>query len=118
MSIRTVLARRIPALHRVTSCTQADIDCAAKRSLAHLLLVTLDAMVGLFGARVPFITISTRCALALLAAAERDPWALTAPLWALALGAFLETIDRGHLQAAMVADYARTEYVRALITKG
>lgn len=104
----------LPTLHRVAVCTQADMDGAVKRSLAHLILVSLDALAGLVGARIPFITISTRTALAILAAQEAGT---TAAPWARWLGAALEAVDPGHLQAAMVADLARAQFVERTISR-
>jgi len=80
--------------------------------LIHGLLVAEDAAIGLFGARIPFITISTRTALAILRAQEAGTAA--AP-WARWLGALLELLDPGHLQAAMQADYDRATLVLYLI---
>ena len=114
--IRLWLGARIPFLRRVTQCSQADIDAAMQESLAHKMLVATDALAGLFGSPIPFITISTRTALALLPMdATKDDVVMNAlhwPLWAMALGYALERIDPGHLQSAMVADFARATYVQ------
>jgi hypothetical protein len=121
--MRAFLAARIPALVRVTSATDAEVRAAESESLGHMILVSLDATLGLFGARIPFVTISTRTALALLRAQETGGTA-TAPLWALALGAALETpwalpfvSSHGHLQGAMQYDFARTQFVARLISE-
>lgn len=130
--MRSALAARVPPLKRVTTCTQGDIDGSVHRSVAHLLLVSLDALAGVVGGRVPFVTISCRTALALLKAQEEfysDPkgpgltWDYYAPMWALVLGAMLETkwalpfiSYPGHLQDAMVGDFARSQYVSKLIS--
>jgi len=115
--MRAALAARIPHLHPVLSVSQADIDGAVRRGLLHLIGVSIDAMAGLFGARIPFITISCRTALRILKGQEtgHPDWEHECPLWALALGAALESIDPGHLQAAMVADFARAEFVQHTI---
>ena len=80
--------------------------------LIRRVLVSLDMAAGQFGAAVPSITISARTGLALLRAQNSG---VPAPLWALVLGAFLEIIDPGHLQSALVADFARATVVRNLI---
>ncbi len=121
--MRAALARRVPALSRVTAATPEQVRAAESESLGHMLLVSLDATFGLFGARIPFITISSRTALALLAAQEAGGTA-TAPFWALLLGAALETrwaipfvSYPGHLQSAMEYDFARTQYVATMISR-
>jgi len=124
-SLRAYLASKIPALHRVTSITQADVDRAQSYGPLHLFGVGTDIAWGSWGSRVPFITISSRTALALMQhqtvtmSHGFDTNGLgkvlihvslddSAPIWALVLGAFLESVDNGHLQAAMVMDVART----------
>jgi len=105
----------IPKLVRVKAVTEADIAATEKDGLLHLFAVGLDAAAGIFGARVPFITISSRCALRLLACQESGS---TPPVWAAELGTFLEWIDPGHLQAAMVADFARCVQTQRLLAGG
>lgn len=111
--------KAIPKLTRVTAVTPEQSAAALSESLVHLFLVGCDATWGLLGSRVPFITISTRTALACLdAQAEHHEgdgpgirWDQYCPMWALMLGALLETINPGHLQGAMVADFARGQNV-------
>lgn len=97
----------LPTLRRVTSVTEADIAATEADGLLHMIGVGLDCTAGIFGSRIPFITISTRTALRILEAQEKGNVLVFAPAWALDLGRLLEWIDPGHLQAAMVADFAR-----------
>jgi hypothetical protein len=78
------------------------------QSKLHRFLVGLDMAFGQWGtdsARTQDSTISSRTALDCLNLQ-------TAGTWALLLGACLEELDPGHLQAAITADYcrARLEY--------
>lgn len=117
MDLNHYFASRIPVLKPVSVITQADIDSSANRGMLHLMLVGVDATAGLFGARIPCVTISARTAHTLLqhqyhmeGAPAPNCYAdvnVAAPLWALALGWALESVDPGHLQAAMQADAAR-----------
>jgi hypothetical protein len=109
----------IPKLIRITSVTQDEISGSVVRSVIHNLFVMMDAMLGIFGGHIPFVTISTRCALAILNAQEKGT---PIPFWAKALGSMLETkwaipfiSYPGHLQDAMVGDFARCQYVQNLI---
>ena len=120
--MRKFLAKRIPALVRVTSVSEEVIASSVKASVAHSFLVSLDATVGVFGGHIPFITISSRTALALLKAQQVGDVS-KAPLWALLLGAALETpwaipfiSYHGHLQGAMEGDFARTQFVMRFIS--
>ena len=102
----------IPKLERVKSLTPEQEAAGLDEGLIHLFLVGIDATWGLFGSHVPFITISSRCALACLNAQEKNE---APPKWAAWLGVFLERIDPGHLQSAMIADFARAQNVQRVI---
>ncbi len=104
MTIRTWAAARLPALSAVAAVTPEQMLAAGREGLAHLFLVAVDAAWGLFGARIPFITISTRTALAVL---RQQQGGAPAPAAFLLLGVFLEAIDPGHLQSAMIDDACR-----------
>jgi hypothetical protein len=110
----------IPKLNRVTSVTDDEMYASACRSFAHSASVTLDSLVGLIGGHVPYITISARCALAILNAQEKGT---AIPFWAKVLGNMLETkwaipfiSYPGHLQDAMIGDYGRCKYVMRQIS--
>jgi len=117
--MRAYLAGKIPVLFEVEAITPASITDATSRGPLHLFCVGIDATWGVWGSRLIYTTISARTGRALLSAqnykvfkavlpwSEAPEWYAVAPLWALALGAFLETINPGHLQAAMLADVTR-----------
>jgi len=107
--MRTFFASRIPTLARVTSITDQQLADDVNRGPLHRFFVMWDVAWGVWGGPEPYTTISARCAMNLLAAQAKDglTWQNTAPLWALALGWFLEYIDPGHLQGAMIADVSR-----------
>jgi len=129
MTLRQRMAAKIPALSEPTAISSAQMEAAADASIGHRIAVGLDAVFGQFGARLPYVTISARTALALFseaqAEAEADPKApgpiyTTAPFWALWLGSMLEArvgipfitwlpfvSYPGHLQDAINADAAR-----------
>jgi hypothetical protein len=104
--LSAALDARIPTVLTPVSISDAEIHDAETPpgGLLHLFLVMLDSTVGLFGSRTAFITISSRTALRLV---DHQNGAAHAPLWALALGAFLEAVDPGHLNAALRNDAAR-----------
>lgn len=105
MTIRTWLAVRIPTLTRVTSVTDAQLAANINRGVWHRFIVAWDVAYGVWGGPEPCTTISSRCAFTLM---QAQAWSLmSAPMWALTLGAFLEFVDPGHLQGAMIADVAR-----------
>ena len=104
MSIRSRLSAKLPTLKPVEYVTQAEIDAAAHDGLILLFLICCDCAYGVFGGRIPFVTISARTALRVM----QDQQALSAcPIVLLALARALELVDPGHLQAAMVGDACR-----------
>ena len=105
--MRTWLIKRLPVITTVTSMTDIQAFSYTQMGLAHRMLVCLDMMFGQLGSQIPDITISSRTALRCINPAD-------APMWALVLGVMLETpwaipgiSYRGHLQGAILADYAR-----------
>jgi hypothetical protein len=79
---------------------QAYMD---NQSKLHRFLVGVDMALGQWGVSTASgqdATISSRTAMDC-----RNP--VTAGTWALLLGTFLEWLDPGHLEAAMLADYCR-----------
>lgn len=106
---RVYCASKIPALAVRTFITDTDIAVVEAYGPLHRFLMNSDIAWGVWGTHTPSTTISGRCGktLQLTQVAHPFGWSLDAPMWALALGAFLETIDPGHLQGAMDADLAR-----------
>ncbi len=118
MTVRSWLIKRIPPLHRIdpAAVTDAQVLATLATGLPHRLLVCLDVLFGQFGSQVPDITISSRTAL-------RCMHPQTAPIWALLLGAALETrwalpfiSYPGHMQAALLADYCRARRALAAVS--
>lgn len=111
MSIRTICEARIPALTLVTDVTDQQLAENMNRGAWHRFIVMWDVAWGVWGGPEPVTTISSRCARTLLNSQVTSSIGTTlqanTPLWALALGAFLEMIDPGHLQGAMIADVSR-----------
>jgi hypothetical protein len=107
MTIRSALAAKIPSLTTVASISDAQLAANTNAGVVHRFLVCCDVAWGVWGGPEPCTTISSRCAYTLMQAQQRGSVEHFAAFWALALGAFLETIDPGHLQGAMVADTAR-----------
>ena len=110
----------IPKLNRVTSVTDDEMYASVGGSLVLAALISLDSLVGVVGGRIPYITISARCALAILNAQEKGT---AIPFWAKVLGNMLETkwaipfiSYPGHLQDAMIGDYGRCKYVMRQIS--
>ena len=104
--MRAFLIKKIPKIAKgVGWLTQEVIEKYTNRGLIHRILVLIDVLFGQFGSSVIYITISAR-----IAKRCQDP--STAPLWALLVGAILETISPGHLQAAIIADLCRAEVTR------
>jgi len=91
--MRQWLIQRIPQL-------TPPVPDLGQASLLHRLLLMVDLFWGQMGSPIPYITISCRTALRC-----RNPE--TAPMWALILGVFLETLNPGHLQSALGADLGR-----------
>lgn len=98
------LTLHLPVMVEVTAITQQDINSSVHVGLLHLVLVTLDAMLNLIRHPVPYVTISTRCARAIMTAQHTGH---AAPWFALLTGLFLELVNPGHLNAAMRGDAAR-----------
>jgi hypothetical protein len=107
MSLRTYFASKIPALYRVETVTDAQLATNTNQGVLHRFLVCCDVAWGVWGGPEPCTTISSRCAFTLLQARRSGSVEHFAAFWALALGAFLESIDPGHLQGAMIADVSR-----------
>jgi len=106
-NVRKWLISKLPAIVPVTGLTDIEAFAYTQMGLAHRMLVCLDMMFGQLGSQIPDITISSRTALRCINPAS-------APLWALILGVALETpwaipfiSYKGHLQGALLADYAR-----------
>lgn len=116
--MRAWLAKRIPNLKRVRLVNKYDMQAVRSRGLIHRILVGLDMAIGQFGSPVQSITISSRAAVSILKNQESFPgyWGDVTPIWSMFLGAVLESIDPGHLQSAMQADFARACVVQDLIT--
>ena len=112
--MRSWLWDRIPILEPVTSLSPEDMWSAAQASLGHKLLIILDWWWGIFSLKLPGVTVSAHCAFVLM----EGQILKEAPIWALLMGALLEVVDPGHLQAAMVADVARAVNVMGYIAKG
>jgi len=107
------LASRIPKLFYVVPGSMSDAAAAAyiNDPLLRRVFVAFDVLVGVFGGTIQDMTISDRTALRLLEA-QRAGNLANAPYWALLLGAFLEEIDPGHLQGAILSDYCRSVRLR------
>jgi hypothetical protein len=104
MTLRSALAAKIPRLYQVTFVNDAEVLAVRNNGPLHRFLATADAAWGVWGGPEPYTTISSRTAHRLL---ESQHDLAGAPLWALLLGAALETVDPGHLQGAMIADVSR-----------
>lgn len=110
----------IPKLTRVTGVTDDEMYAASGSSVWLSFFILLDALLGVLGGHIPYITISSRCALAILHAQEQNkPY----PFWAKVLGNMLEVkwvipfvSYPGHLQDAMISDYARCQFVQRTIS--
>ena len=116
MTLRSRLARRIPTLVPKITVTDAEIEDVTSTSPLHRWFVGADIAWGAIGSATPCTTISGRTARTIEAAqiAAEASWFAVCPLWALVLGAALETwwvlpfiSYPGHLQGAKDADLAR-----------
>lgn len=128
MNLRAYLGSKIPRLITKTAITDADITAVTSTSAIHRWFVGADIAWGAIGSATPATTISARtartCQLAqdILVTIRATPgmlvtsgdWYGLCPIWALALGAALESLWAlpfisypGHLQDALDADLAR-----------
>ena len=125
--LRTFFAAKIPPLLLPQNMKTEELNAATRRGLLHRLLIAIDGAAGVFGAWVPG-TISARTAVRLRAcqwietdgagAIKAVTWHPDTPTWALALGAFLESVDHGHLVGALRADTARSVLTLLSVTGG
>ena len=122
MSLRSILGSAIPTLTIKHEVTDADIQAVQSTGPAHRWLVGADMGWGAIGSATPCTTISGRTARNVeraqkiidSATVANKAWYDICPLWALVLGAALETrwvlpfiSYPGHLQGAKDADLAR-----------
>lgn len=109
MSFQTFCAAHIPELAPVTSVTDQQLAENTNRGVLHRFIVACDVAWGCWGGPEPVTTISSRTAKNLLNMQTQHGanFPAYASAWSLALGALLEIIDHGHLQAAMIADVSR-----------
>jgi len=102
--LRQWFRQRIPTQDVIADVSAAQMASNEADGLLHLFLAVCDCAWGVFGARVPFVTISSRTAVAIM---TDQHGGAEASLAFLALAWALEAIDPGHLQSARVADVCR-----------